>query len=82
MLAADETTKTPVFDSIVIPVALTNENGEEHTAAYNINVTAYAVQAQGARASWSKVLDEVEDNVTELAKWFDTCAPEDWKETE
>ena len=75
MLAADETTKTPVFDSIVIPVALTNENGEEHTAAYNINVTAYAVQAQGARASFTAVQAMT---VTEIADWFDTCAPDTW----
>ena len=54
VLAAGEKT-TPVFDSIVIPEALTNDNGTEHTKPYDINVKAYAVQAQGARASWSKV---------------------------
>lgn len=81
VLAAGGTT-TPVFDSIVIPKALTNADGTEHTKAYNINVKAYAVQAQGARASWSKVLDEVQGNVTELAAWFETCAPDNWKVTE
>lgn len=81
VLAAGAKT-TPVFDSIVIPEALTNVNGTEHTKAYDINVKAYAVQAQGARSSWSKVEEEVQGNVIELAKWFDTCAPEDWKETE
>jgi predicted ribosomally synthesized peptide with SipW-like signal peptide len=75
VLAANETTKTPVFDSIVIPVALTNENGEEHTAAYNINVTAYAVQAQGARASFTAVQAMT---VADIAAWFEICAPDTW----
>lgn len=80
-LAAGGTT-TPVFDSIVIPKALTNADGMEHKKPYDINVKAYAVQAQGARASWSKVLDEVQGNVTELAAWFKTCAPESWNTIE
>lgn len=81
VLAAGGTT-TPVFDSIVIPKALTNADGTEHKKPYDINVKAYAVQAQGARASWSKVLDEVQGNVTELAAWFKTCAPESWNTIE
>lgn len=84
VLGTSDTDKvtTPVFDSIVIPTALTNDMGTEHTGNYDINVKAYAVQAQGARASWSKVEEEVQGNVTELAKWFDTCAPESWKVTD
>lgn len=81
VLAAGATT-TAVFDSIVIPKALTNDNGTEHEKPYDIKVKAYAVQAQGARASWTKVEEEVQDNVIELAKWFDTCAPESWKVTD
>lgn len=78
VLEAGKTTDTPVFDSIVIPTALTNDLGEEYKDEYDVKVTAYAVQAQGARISWAKVLDEVQGNVTELAKWFDTCAPDTW----
>lgn len=78
VLEAGKTTAAPVFDSIVIPTALTNDKGEEYKGEYDVKVTAYAVQAQGARPSWSKVLEEVQDNVTELAKWFGTCAPADW----
>ena len=72
VLAADETTATPVFDSIVIPTALENGNG---TTKYNIEVTAYAVQAQGAKPSFAAVQ---EMTVAEIADWFETCAPEEW----
>ena len=59
---------TAVFETITIPTALTNEDGEEHTAEYNIEVTAYAVQAQGAPEGMTGVAD--------IAAWFDTCAPD------
>ena len=74
VLAVDAST-SPVFDSIVIPTALTNENGEEYSSSYDINVKAYAVQAQGAKPSFSAVEAM---NVTEIAAWFETCAPDTW----
>lgn len=74
VLAAGGTT-TPVFDSIVIPTALTNKNGAEYTSFYNIDVTAYAVQAQGARPSFAAVQTMT---VAEIAEWFKTCAPTTW----
>ena len=65
VLAAGADT-TPVFDSIVIPTALTNGDGTE----FHIDVQAYAVQAQGAKASWADVQNM---SVTEIAAWFATC---------
>ena len=66
VLAADAVT-TPVFSSIVMPTGLTGgENAED------IVVTAYAVQAQGAKASWSAVQNMT---VEEIAAWFNTCMP-------
>ena len=61
---------TAVFETITIPTALTNEDGKEHTTEYNIVVTAYAVQAQGAPEGMTGVAD--------IAAWFDTCAPDTW----
>lgn len=58
---------TPVFDSIVIPTALTNGDGETE---FHIDVQAYAVQAQGAKPSWADVQNMT---VTEIAAWFGTC---------
>lgn len=66
-----EAKTTELFSQIVIPTQL--QNGEP-TAP--INVKAYAVQAQGARPSWSAVKAMT---VEEIAAWFDTCAPEAWK---
>nr|MBR4281553.1 SipW-dependent-type signal peptide-containing protein [Clostridia bacterium] len=63
---------SPVFDSIVIPTALTNGDGETE---YDIDVTAYAVQAQGAKPSFSAVEAMT---VAEIAAWFETCAPDTW----
>ena len=58
---------TPVFDSIVIPTALTNGDGETE---FHIDVQAYAVQAQGAKPSWAAVQTMT---VEEIAAWFATC---------
>lgn len=66
VLAKDGVT-TPVFDSIVIPTALTNGDG---TTKFNIDVQAYAVQAQGAKPSWAAVQAMT---VEEIAAWFTTC---------
>lgn len=66
VLESDETTSA-LFDSIVIPTAL--ENGDGKTA-YSVNVSAQAVQAQGAKPSWEKVKTMT---VPEIAAWFDTC---------
>lgn len=63
---------TPVFDSIVIPTALTNGDG---VTEYDIDVTAYAVQAQGALPSFSAVENM---KVEAIAAWFTTCAPDTW----
>ncbi|MBQ7137489.1 MAG: hypothetical protein IJO39_00630 [Clostridia bacterium] len=62
---------TALFDSIVIPTALTNDQGTEHPDPYDIDVKAYAVQSQGAPADM--------DSVEKIAAWFETCAPESWK---
>lgn len=67
VLAVGETTDA-LFDQIVIPTGLTNGNAQ---TAYNVNVTAQAVQAQGAKASWSAVQAMT---VPEIATWFATCA--------
>ena len=67
VLASDEKTDA-LFDQIVIPFALTNN---EETKS--IDVTAYAVQAQGARPSFTAVQ---EMTVKEIAGWFNTCMPQ------
>ena len=54
-----------LFEQIVIPVELTN--GVEPAP---IVVTAYAVQAQGARPSFTAVEAM---KVEEIAEWMDTC---------
>ena len=56
-----------LFDQIVIPTALKNGNAETE---FNVVVTAEAVQAQGAKASWSAVQTMT---VAEIAAWFTTC---------
>ena len=66
VLAKDEVT-TALFDQIVIPNGLTNGDG---TTEYDIDVTAYAVQAQGAKPSFSAVQAMT---VEEIAAWFATC---------
>ena len=57
---------TPLFDQIVMPTDLTNGYDGE----YDIQITAEAVQAQGAKPSWSAVKSMTVD---EIAAWFDTC---------
>lgn len=66
VLAAGETTDA-LFDQIVIPSDL--ENGDGKTE-FNIKVVAEAVQAQGAKPSWSAVQAMT---VAEIAAWFATC---------
>lgn len=56
---------TPVFDQIVMPTELTND-----AQSVPVVVTAYAVQAQGARPSYSAVKAMT---VEEIAAWFTTC---------
>ena len=64
-LAIGEST-TALFDQIVIPVDVENGDGTE----YDIVVNAYAVQAQGAKPSFSAV---EQMTVAEIAAWFTTC---------
>ena len=64
VLAAGATTDA-LFDQIVIPYGVTN-----NAATKDIVVTAYAVQAQGARPSFSAVEAMT---VEEIAAWFTTC---------
>ena len=66
VLAGGETTDA-LFDQIVIPTDLKNGNAETE---FNVVVTAEAVQAQGAKASWSAVQTMT---VAEIAAWFTTC---------
>lgn len=66
VLAVDATTDA-LFDQIVIPTALTNGDGETE---YDIDVAAQAVQAQGAKPSFS---DVEAMTVAEIAAWFTTC---------
>lgn len=56
-----------LFDQIVIPTDLTNGDA---TTKFNVVVTAEAVQAQGARASWAAVQTMT---VEDIAAWFGTC---------
>ena len=67
VLASDEKTDA-LFDQIVIPFALTN-----NVETKSIDVTAYAVQAQGARPSFTAVQAMT---VEEIAGWFNTCMPQ------
>lgn len=65
VLAAGETTDA-LFDQIVIPANLTNG----YTGSYTLDVVAEAVQAQGAKPSFSAVQAMT---VAEIAAWFATC---------
>ena len=71
VLAKTEATDA-LFDQIVIPADVTNEMA----GSFNIEVTAYAVQAQGARPSFTAVQAMT---VEEIAAWFAVCAPADWQ---
>lgn len=64
VLPAGETTDA-LFDQIVIPVGVTN-----NAKTQPIEVIAQAVQAQGARPSFSNV---EKMTVAEIAEWFKTC---------
>ena len=66
VLAVGATTDA-LFDQIVLPWDLVNGNGETE---YHIEVYAEAVQAQGAKPSWSAVEAMTVD---EIAAWFSTC---------
>ena len=66
VLAVGETTDA-LFDQIVIPTDLENGNA---TDKFDVVVTAEAVQAQGAKASWTAVQAMT---VAEIAGWFTTC---------
>lgn len=68
VLAVGDTTDA-LFDQIVIPTDL--KNGDAKTE-FNVVVTAEAVQAQGAKASWAAVQTMT---VAEIANWFVTCMP-------
>lgn len=65
VLLAGEKTEA-LFDQIVMPTGLT---GDEQNVR-PINVTAEAVQAQGAKAKWADVQNMT---VAEIAAWFTTC---------
>ncbi len=60
-------TTDALFDQIVVSKDLTNDNTDTE---YNVVVSAQAVQAQGAKASWADVQNMT---VEEIAAWFDTC---------
>lgn len=66
---------TPLFDQIVIPTVLTNKDGLELPDTYSIDVTAYAVQAQGAFSSYEAVKKM---SVAQIYVWFNRCAPDEW----
>ena len=69
----NKTTATPAFSHIVIPFDTNNEGtGEEFT----IDVIAQAVQAQGAKPSWSAVQAMTEE---EIVEWFNLCWDEETK---
>lgn len=58
-----------LFDQIVIPTGLENGDPEDE---FNVVVTAEAVQAQGAKASFAAVQAMT---VPEIQAWFGTCIP-------
>ena len=67
VLGTDETTTTALFDQIRIPKTVTNGFDAD---AYDVVVTAQAVQAQGAKSSLAAVQSMT---VAEIAAWFTTC---------
>lgn len=60
-----------LFDQIVIPTDLTNDDGTEYEGEYNIKVTAYAVQSQGSNLGDTATVEQIAD-------WFAKCAPAEW----
>lgn len=73
VLAVGATTDA-LFDQIVIPTGVTNADAFDSDTAkrieYSVDVKAQAVQAQGAKASWTAVQAMT---VPEIAAWFGTC---------
>ena len=65
VLESDETTETPAFSHIVLPTQITND-----AETKDVVVTAQAVQAQGAKPSFSAVEAMT---VEEIAAWFATA---------
>lgn len=63
------TETTALFDHIRIPTNLTNEDGAEFADKYDVDITAEAIQAQGAMASWSQVKAM---DAAAIEAWFDT----------
>lgn len=59
---------TALFEKIRIPTTVTNG----FDGSYDVQVYAEAVQAQGAKPSWSDVKNI---SLTDLQAWFDTCMP-------
>lgn len=66
VLAKGQTTDA-LFDQIVIPTDLTNGDGKTE---FSVNVYAEAVQAQGAKSSFSAVEAMTID---EIVAWFGVC---------
>lgn len=60
-----EAVSAPLFNQIVMPTGLTNS-----VEAKPIEIVAEAVQAQGARASWSEVKAM---DAAAIAQWFTDC---------
>ena len=58
---------TELFQQIRIPTDVINDPGP---ASYDIDITAEAVQAQGAKPSWSAVKNI---SLDDLKDWFATC---------
>ena len=71
VLEANATTDPAAFSHIVIPVEITN-----NTEAEKVIVTAEAVQAQGADASWSNVNNPEFMTVDKIAAWFEKAYSE------
>lgn len=58
---------TALFDQIRMPTTLTNGDA---TTSMKVTVTAYAVQAQGAKPRWADVQTMT---LAEIKAWFATC---------
>lgn len=66
-----DTSTDALFASITIPTTVTNDQATAAGAeAYSVDITAYAIQAQGIAAA-----DPDNPTIEEIAAWFDTCMP-------
>lgn len=65
-------TTTALFDHIRIPADVANVDGEWSNIDFDVVVKAEAVQAQGAKPSWSEVQTMT---LADIQEWFDTCMP-------